>query len=526
MERDADLFDYRKIPSSEDLTSPPTLPLPERSTTPEDSSASEALLENVDAADAKVPTEPLESKDDPDALPTDPIDFKDHLDALIRQQGHLTLKDLNPGLHAFSKDGDLLLLAAFAALYENRPDQCLIYHKRYLRRYLPFPISHLAYALAVAQKGNWQFADSLVKKHQLRNAIVMLRYYLPGGDTLARWAGGKLTEIHREAKARDQESRRSHHKPGARSKARREDPARAVNNKTARSIAVAAPDGGEGAVLPPLVRLPASISTSFDLPEPETIPLPEGPVDGTAWFRLRSEFSRLGLFQGFDELLCLPLLHNVTSYWYQIETVRKVLKQFRGRVLLADEVGLGKTIEAGMVLKEYILRGMAERVLILTPASIVGQWLEEMTTKFDVGFASTHDNAVRSDPPSFWSRPRIIASIATARRAEHFEILRRQVYDIVIVDEAHHLKDRATTNWKLVDALQKRFLLLLTATPVQNSLIELFNLLRRAERTGPAASCRSGGPSAARPSPSVGGRRVFFRRGGERDPALRRVEQA
>ena len=71
--------------------------------------------------------------------------------------------------------------------------------------------------------------------------------------------------------------------------------------------------------------------------------------------------------------------------------MRKVLKQFRGRVLLADEVGLGKTIEAGMVLKEYLLRGMVESVLVLAPAALVGQWREEMETKFDLACATTHD---------------------------------------------------------------------------------------------------------------------------------------
>jgi SNF2 family DNA or RNA helicase len=116
-------------------------------------------------------------------------------------------------------------------------------------------------------------------------------------------------------------------------------------------------------------------------------------------------------------------------------------------------------------------------VLVLTPASMVGQWLEEMRSKFDLQFASSYDSLVRSEPASFWSQPRVITSIATARRAEHVEILRRQVYDLVIVDEAHHLKNRSTSNWKLVDALQKRFLLLLSATPVQNNLSELYNLL-------------------------------------------------
>ena len=96
------------------------------------------------------------------------------------------------------------------------------------------------------------------------------------------------------------------------------------------------------------------------------------------WFGLRERLAHLGLAQGFDELLCLPHLTGVEPLLHQVETVRKVLKQFRGRVLLADEVGLGKTIEAGMVLKEYALRGMAERTLVLTPASLVGQWRDDV----------------------------------------------------------------------------------------------------------------------------------------------------
>ena len=103
--------------------------------------------------------------------------------------------------------------------------------------------------------------------------------------------------------------------------------------------------------------------------------------------------------------------------------MRKVLKQFRGRVLLADEVGLGKTIEAGMVLKEYLLRGMVESVLVLTPASLVGQWREELETKFDIACATTHDALLRSDPERFWSQKRVIASIAQARRGEHAQRL-------------------------------------------------------------------------------------------------------
>jgi SNF2 family DNA or RNA helicase len=226
----------------------------------------------------------------------------------------------------------------------------------------------------------------------------------------------------------------------------------------------------------PLIDIDIPFSAEFDL-APLAHALSKPPESDGGWYTLRERFAHLGLAQGFDELLCLPHLRDVQTFWYQVETVRKVLKQFRGRVLLADEVGLGKTIEAGMVLKEYLLRGMVDSVLVLTPASLVGQWREELETKFEVPCATSHDSLLRTDPDRFWAQKRLIASIASARRSEHAARLTGRSFDLVIVDEAHHLRDRASQSYKLVDALNKRFLLLLSATPVQNDLTELYNLL-------------------------------------------------
>jgi SNF2 family DNA or RNA helicase len=225
-----------------------------------------------------------------------------------------------------------------------------------------------------------------------------------------------------------------------------------------------------------LPKLEARFDLAFEVTNADAIEV-DGPAPDTVAFRLRSELVRLSLFEGFDELLCLPALQGVEAHWYQIETVRKVLKQYRGRVLLADEVGLGKTVEAGMVLKEYILRGMADRILILTPASLVGQWRDEMAAKFGIECATSHDPLLRSDPAGFWAQPQVIASIAVARRKDQAEMLANLHYDVVVVDEAHHLRDQSSASYRLVNRLQKRFLLLLSATPVQNSLLELYNLL-------------------------------------------------
>jgi superfamily II DNA or RNA helicase len=193
--------------------------------------------------------------------------------------------------------------------------------------------------------------------------------------------------------------------------------------------------------------------------------------------QLRVEYAQLEVQRGFDDLLCVNTIKGVDRYWYQLETAKKVLKYFHGRVLLCDEVGLGKTIEAGMLMKEYLLRGMVKNILILTPASLVSQWHEEMAQKFGIVFATTDDPLFSADPDRFWRGSFIIASIHTAKSSKHFARVAGNFYDLVVVDEAHHLKNRNTLNWKIVNEIKKRFIFLLTATPVQNDLIELFNLI-------------------------------------------------
>ena len=194
-------------------------------------------------------------------------------------------------------------------------------------------------------------------------------------------------------------------------------------------------------------------------------------------YEVALEAQRIRFRDSFESLICLTDLHNIRSFWYQEETARKVLKSFRGRALLSDEVGLGKTIEACIVLREYIQRGMVKSALILTPTPLVSQWKEELKTKFDLDFPSTDDPDFRKNEKAFWDQGFILASINHAKGKRNFERVTRREYDIVIVDEAHHLKNRQTLNWKLVNALKKRFLLLLTATPVENNLMELYNLI-------------------------------------------------
>jgi SNF2 family DNA or RNA helicase len=206
--------------------------------------------------------------------------------------------------------------------------------------------------------------------------------------------------------------------------------------------------------------------------------LADGLCDNLDYYEARKKLFSLSVMADYDQLVCLPTLTAIDKHWYQIETARKVLRQLGGRALLADEVGLGKTIEAGLILSEYLARGMIQSLLILTPASLVSQWQQELQTKFGIDTTTTDDKQLQLNPNEFWStNNRLIASLNTAKSAKHFNLVTTRSWDLVIVDEAHHLKNRSTLNWKLVNALNKRFILMLTATPVQNSLVELFNLL-------------------------------------------------
>ena len=196
-----------------------------------------------------------------------------------------------------------------------------------------------------------------------------------------------------------------------------------------------------------------------------------GPSDGARAWRLNGEAHRLSLVQGFDRLLSWPSLRGVTRYEHQERTAFRVLREMRGRALLADEVGLGKTVEAGLILKEYAIRGLARRVLILTPPALRTQWQEEMREKFSMEF-----DVLRS-VKDWATRPFLLASLDTAKREPHGTAARSARWDMVIVDEAHRLKNSASRNWRFVAGLHKKYMLLLTATPIQNDMDELFNLV-------------------------------------------------
>ncbi len=188
--------------------------------------------------------------------------------------------------------------------------------------------------------------------------------------------------------------------------------------------------------------------------------------------------SRLGLVAGFEELVALGIMRDVEPLEFQRKTVELILRRFRGRALLADEVGLGKTIEACMVLLELIVRRLVKRVLVLTPPSLVEQWQGELRRKFGLDFISFDHPDFKEQDNAAWSRnDLILASFHTAKREPHRTAVLEQEWDLVIIDEVHHFRNRSTLLWKLATSLKTKYLLLLTATPVQNNMEELYNLV-------------------------------------------------
>jgi len=195
-----------------------------------------------------------------------------------------------------------------------------------------------------------------------------------------------------------------------------------------------------------------------------------GPWGDFRLSQLAVEGEQSRLVTSFEELQCLKHLGDLSPLPHQTDTAKRVLFEMSGRAILADEVGLGKTIEAGLILKEYILRGLVSRVLILVPASLVLQWVRELNSKFGIP-------AIAQKKAYSWANDVVVASMDTAKRDPHSEYLLNQEYDMLIIDEAHKLKNKKTSNYQFIQKLRKKYCLLLTATPVQNDLSELFNLI-------------------------------------------------
>ena len=179
---------------------------------------------------------------------------------------------------------------------------------------------------------------------------------------------------------------------------------------------------------------------------------------------------------GFDTFLSEASL-RFSPFDYQLQAARSALRRMRGRAILADEVGLGKTIEAGLILAELRLRGLADRALVIAPAGLVTQWQEELERKFGVPTVRVGRDSAQEPVARSADRPVAVASLAAARRDPLKSALTGDQWDLIIVDEAHRVRAPRSASGKLIRELRSRHLLLLTATPVENRLQDLYEIV-------------------------------------------------
>ncbi|MDW8325184.1 MAG: DUF3883 domain-containing protein [Anaerolineales bacterium] len=205
-----------------------------------------------------------------------------------------------------------------------------------------------------------------------------------------------------------------------------------------------------------------------------TVLAAEEPFDGDAVrFRLGIEAYRLGLAHEYDPYFSLSVA-RVDPLPHQLEAVYDaILPLPRIRFLLADDPGAGKTIMAGLLLKELKARGLATRTLIVTPANLTFQWKRELADKFREQFEVIRGADLRAayGTNPWLDKPQVITSIDWAKRDEVRESLERAHWDLVIVDEAHKMSaaapDKKSDRYRLGETLGLKtdHYLLLTATP-------------------------------------------------------------
>jgi superfamily II DNA or RNA helicase len=202
---------------------------------------------------------------------------------------------------------------------------------------------------------------------------------------------------------------------------------------------------------------------------------PQTACDGDAQrFRLGVEALRLGLAYEYDPLFSLSIA-RVDPLPHQLEAVYDYfLKLPRIRFLLADDPGAGKTIMAGLLIKELKIRGLARRILIVTPANLSFQWQREMREKFREGFEVIRGDVLRANYGAnpWQEKGQVITSVSWVSRIEDArESLLRSHWDLVIVDEAHKMSatssERKTLAYQLGEKLSEMtdHYLLMTATP-------------------------------------------------------------
>jgi len=203
-----------------------------------------------------------------------------------------------------------------------------------------------------------------------------------------------------------------------------------------------------------------------------------GQVDRLDWFQLRKDSLKHQHSQQQSELMGL-CGGRVSLIPHQLYIAEEVGSRFAPRVLLADEVGLGKTIEAGLIIHQQLVSGRAQRILIIVPESLMHQWLVEMLRRFNLPFSIfDHERCVESKNSEdganpFSSEQLVLVNLRfITENPEWYKALIAEQWDLMVVDEAHHLnwtQNAPSTEYQCIEKLAQSVpgVLLLTATPDQ-----------------------------------------------------------
>jgi len=158
---------------------------------------------------------------------------------------------------------------------------------------------------------------------------------------------------------------------------------------------------------------------------------------------------------------------------HQLAAAHRAITNTGKGTLFADEVGLGKTIEIGMVLKEMDLRDTHESILVLTPAQLAPQWQRELQEKFGMEFICNYDDGFRG----FDAHNKIVASIDTAKGDRYIDDVLDRQWDVLVLDEAHCVRNEDTQRYDLIEKINYREASFATATPIQNEISDLYNIV-------------------------------------------------
>jgi SNF2 family DNA or RNA helicase len=190
------------------------------------------------------------------------------------------------------------------------------------------------------------------------------------------------------------------------------------------------------------------------------------------WYALSLRGRGLLPSASFASLLAPQVLYDrIQPHAYQLRVVERVLHDLSPAAILADEVGLGKTIEAGLVYKELALRGLVQSALVLAPKALLSQWQQELRERFDEDFVLTDERRFHG----FDVEQRLVCSLPQFVRS--FGRIAQRRWDLLIVDEAHLLSNPQSKRRQCVAQLRAYWRLLLTATPIANRLTDLYSLL-------------------------------------------------